>query len=258
MTGISGRRTVLEQLRTAVNNRPWLRQRLLPLVLEWGDLRFAYAKIRARPAKDEPALNGQRHRRAALEAIITATRPEEIVETGTYRGATTAFLSQRFGLPVHTVERNRYLCLYSQLRLLPARRAHVHHGDSRQLIVARSERGARPTFFYLDAHWGDHLPLRDEVTFILRHWVEATVCIDDFKVEDDPGYRFDRYRDGALTLEYLSLPDEPSVDIYWPAARSGDESGLRRGAVFIVLGDQTRQAITSCSPAHLRLYRKGR
>jgi protein-L-isoaspartate O-methyltransferase len=80
-----------------------------------------------RPATDEPALNGQIRRRAAFEAIITATRPEEIVETGTYRGATTAFLSQRFGLPVYSVERNRYFYLYSKLRLLSHWRTHVRH-----------------------------------------------------------------------------------------------------------------------------------
>ena len=72
---------MLEQMRMVIKKRPWLRQRLLPLALEWRDLRFAYAKIKARPAKDEPALNGQVHRRAAFEAIIMATNPEEIVET---------------------------------------------------------------------------------------------------------------------------------------------------------------------------------
>ena len=248
---------MLEQVRMAIKKRPWLRQRLLPLALEWGDLRFAYAKITARPVKDEPALNGQLHRRAAFEAIIMATNPEEIIETGTYRGATTAFLSQRFGLPVYSVEHNRYLCLYSRLRLLPHWRAHVRHGDSSALLRARQKLGARAAFFYLDAHWGDDLPLRQEVTFILRHWREATICIDDFKVEDDLGYRFDRYRGSALTLEYLDLPDDAPVDIYWPAVRSGDETGLKRGGVFIALGERTRSAVASCSPTHLRLYLKG-
>jgi hypothetical protein len=241
----------------AIKKRPWLRQRLLPLALEWGDFRFACAKLK-RPATDEPALNGQIRRRAAFEAIITATRPEEIVETGTYRGATTAFLSQRFGLPVYSVERNRYFYLYSKLRLLPHWRTHVRHGDSRELLLARQELGARAAFFYLDAHWGDDLPVRQEVIFIIRHWREATICIDDFKVEHDPGYRFDHYPAGALTLEYLGLPDDAAVDIYWPAVSSGDETGLKRGAMFIALGEKTRPAVASCSPTHLQLYRTGK
>lgn len=78
-------RSLVEQVRAAIRRRPWLRRRLLPLVHEWSDFRFAYAKIKARPGHEEPALNGQIHRRAAFEAIIAATRPEEIVETGTYR-----------------------------------------------------------------------------------------------------------------------------------------------------------------------------
>lgn len=47
---------------------------------------------------------------------------------------------------------------------------------------------AESTFFHLDAHWDDDLPLRNEVQVIVESWK-----IDDFQVPDDLGNGFDDY-----------------------------------------------------------------
>ena len=53
------------------------------------------------------------------------------------------------------------------------------------------------TFFFLDAHGREHLPLREELEIILTHWREAIVMIDDFEV---PGtdYGYDDYGPGKV------------------------------------------------------------
>jgi hypothetical protein len=48
-----------------------------------------------------------------------------------------------------------------------------------------------PTLFYLDAHWEEYLPLRDELQLIYNNFPRAVVLVDDFKVDDDLGYGFD-------------------------------------------------------------------
>jgi len=48
------------------------------------------------------------------------------------------------------------------------------------------------TLFYLDAHWGPGTPLREEIETISRSWESSVVVFDDFAVEDDPAYGFDR------------------------------------------------------------------
>ena len=72
---------------------------------------------------------------------------------------------------------------------------------------------ALPTLFYLDAHWNDHLPLREEVELALKHFAKAVLIIDDFAVPDDPGYAFDDYGPGkALTLDYLARAERAAAN----------------------------------------------
>ena len=71
---------------------------------------------------------------------------------------------------------------------------------------------AVPTLFYLDAHWHEYLPLRDELEIALGQFANAVVLIDDFQVPDDPGYGFDDYGPGkTLNLEYLAHGEDAAT-----------------------------------------------
>jgi hypothetical protein len=88
--------------------------------------------------------------------------------------------------------------------------------------------------FYLDAHWLDHLPLRDEIELIVANFSSAAIVIDDFEVPDDPGYGFDNYgTDKRLSLDYLLQASTPPLAIYFPRARSEQETGARRGSATL-------------------------
>src|ERR1043166_1061331 len=92
----------------------------------------------------------------------------------------------------------------------------------------------RMLFFYLDAHWRDDLPLREEVEIISTHWPDALVMVDDFAVPDDPGYGYADYGEGrALTLELIRPALRASPAVYFPAAPSAAETGSRRGCVVL-------------------------
>ena len=47
-----------------------------------------------------------------------------------------------------------------------------------------------PTLFYLDAHWLEHLPLREEVELITANFPRAVIVIDDFEVRGRSRLRF--------------------------------------------------------------------
>jgi hypothetical protein len=93
--------------------------------------------------------------------------------------------------------------------------------------------------FFLDAHWGPRLPLRDELGAIL-HLDRAIVVIDDFFVpgrsdasRPDGEFGFDVYRGLVLCWGYIAdLFECRRVRVFYPTRPNRD----RRGWVLIALG----------------------
>lgn len=78
------------------------------------------------------------------------------------------------------------------------------------------------------------MPLFEETRLLLASPSPVVVMIDDFAVPDDPGYAFDSYGPSAtLNLEYLRLAEIPEARIFFPALRSSEETGARRGCVVL-------------------------
>ena len=181
--------------------------------------------------------NGQRFRQRLFAELCARVQFAAVVETGTYRGATTAHLQEAVGVPVHSFESMPRHYGFARARLLRARGVHLHRGDSRTGLRALAGAQALPlgpVFFYLDAHWNDDLPLIEELDLAFMHWPQAVVMIDDFAVPDDPGYRFDDYGPGrALTLAYLGQRVTAPTAVWFPECASNEETGERRGCVVL-------------------------
>lgn len=181
-------------------------------------------------------MNGQQARLEAVREVIDACRIEQIVETGTHLGYTADWFAQ-LGPRVTTVELNPRWFEVSRLRL--RKYGHVRVIEGRSIEVLRdlvNEAGSRERriFFYLDAHWFEHLPLAEELVLIARHFPKAVILIDDFQVPDDPGYGFDDYGSGKrISLEYVANSGASDWTAYFPRASSQDESGRRRGWVVL-------------------------
>ena len=193
-------------------------------------------------------MNGQAARRAVVQRILSDIRPELIVETGTFRGGTTEWFAQ-FGYPVVTVEINERYCEFSRLRLKHFNHVRVELGESvATLARLATQRGQQtgPIFFYLDSHWEDHLPLRDELELIFSSFAKSIVLIDDFKVDGDPDYSFDDYGPGkSLTLEYVLTSNLPKLAGFFPAAGGKSETGGKRGWIILTANAALAEALAS-------------
>ena len=193
-----------------------------------------------RPSVREPSggpLNGQRVRQQIVLELLRAVPFEAIVETGTYRASSTEFFATHSRVPVHTVESSPRFFYYAKLRFRRRPRLQLALGDSRQFLRTLAKDPTFPkqrVFFYLDAHWYDDLPLREEVELIASSWNDAAIMIDDFEVPGDTGYGFDNYGpDKRLCLEYLPPLSSLGMTAYFPAVPSEKETGARRGCVVL-------------------------
>ncbi|MCC9704406.1 MULTISPECIES: O-methyltransferase [Streptomyces] len=182
-----------------------------------------------------PALNGQRFRQEMFRSLLQELQPQAVFESGTYRGATTQFLWHVSGRPVYTVEKEPAFARLAARRFRNVSDIRVIKSDSRKALQGLRENSSFPksrVLFYLDAHWEDDLPLREEVAVITDSWTDSLILIDDFKVPDDPGYGFDTYAETQLSVEYLGNA-VGEYKVFWPNCPSGEETGARRGCVLL-------------------------
>lgn len=197
--------------------------------------------------------NNQQRRLEMIRSVFERIRFLTVVETGTYRGSTTEFLADLAavsGASVITVEVQSRFYWYARWRLRKRRDVKIIMGDSVSTLRSLGAGGevAQPVFFYLDAHWEQHLPLREEVELIQRCWRDFVILVDDFQVPGDPGYAFDDYGpDARLTIEYLEPALQTDVARFWPAAHSSTETSTRKGCLVLAsasLGEAVRNLDT--------------
>lgn len=196
-------------------------------------------------------LNAQEGRQRMVRQIFRTIPIGAVVETGTFRGSSTRFFANHVASPVYTVESNPRYFAYARLRFRLDRSIHVFHGDSRAFLRSLAADPAFPgggiLFFYLDAHWGADLPLREELLLIAENWERTVILIDDFKVDDDPGYGYDDYGpDRRLCVEYIPRELWSSHVALYPAIRSEDETGRKRGCI-VLLSETLRRSVAELS-----------
>lgn len=180
------------------------------------------------------AFNGQEIRRQIFKDICACCNVAKIYETGSFRGNTTLFMQENGNVKVYSIESSPRFYRYAKLRFLFNPNIKVYKGDSREklrdLIVDDSKEAV---FFYLDAHWREDLPLAEEIEIIFSRLSNAIILIDDFKVENDEGYRYDDYGPGkALNLDYLKDNMRELPPVFFPIS-SAEETGSKCGCVVI-------------------------
>lgn len=198
-----------------------------------------------RPSFGGP-FNRQQRRVEMVRELLHSISFAAIVETGTHVGTTTAALRQWSNLPVYSVEILPRFHHFARMRFRHDDGVHLFRDDSRPVL----ERFARqPDFphdcvlFYLDAHWQEP-PLASEVAIIGRAWRNPVIIIDDFRVDDDPGYAFDQYGPGnELSIRYLGPLSD--MRMFWPRAASSEETGKRRGSIVLARG-AVSDAVARC------------
>ncbi|MBC7900779.1 MAG: hypothetical protein H7070_12090 [Saprospiraceae bacterium] len=198
--------------------------------------------------------NGQNARQQIFKDLSSELAFAAIIETGTFRGVTTAFMSEHTSKPVFTVEAEPRFFYYATHALRRFPKTKVKMGDSRNFItelISDEHVPKKNVFFYLDAHWNADLPLSEEVHLIEQHWTDAVIMIDDFEVPGDDGYKFDDYGEGKkLCLDYLG-DTASNWSAFFPSATSDEETGFKRGCV-ILASKSLKEKLKTCTS--LRLF----
>jgi hypothetical protein len=188
--------------------------------------------------------NGQQGRQSIFREVVELLSPVGVIETGTFRGSTTDFMGAHSRLPIWSVEARLRFFHYARMRLNRFPHVQVSLGDSRTFLrrlAADPNVPKRGIFFYLDAHWYEDLPLRDEVGIISSHWSDFVIMVDDFQVPGDSGYAFDDYGgQNQLSLAYLGSLDKLGLKAFFPAIHSADETGMKRGSVILADANATQ------------------
>jgi hypothetical protein len=101
--------------------------------------------------------------------------------------------------------------------------------------IDKGEFSDRDNFmFYLDAHWGNSWPLRDEIKQVLR-LKRSIIVVDDFIVPRHPFWGFDVYKTKLCGWYYISdLFKKVKTEVFYP--KKPNREG--RGSVIIFVGYQ--------------------
>jgi cephalosporin hydroxylase len=172
-------------------------------------------------------------------------KPNVLIETGTYIGSSTIFFAQ-FIDKIYTIESQEKYFLISQQRFRELNLLNVEGilGTSDTSIVeilkGLPSNSNEILLAYLDAHWYEDIPTKLELEQ-LNHWGGPFIAmIDDFRVEDDPGYGFDKY--DKITISKTLIPNLKNLFLYYPNIKSIDEAGARRG-LGLVLNEKAKNII---------------
>lgn len=183
------------------------------------------------------AFNGQAVRKEIFRELVEKLNPEVLVETGAHFADTTEYMANLTQLPVYSVESDPKAYGFSKARLYRNKHVYLRFGDSRNFLkgLAQELHDHQNILFYLDAHWGEDLPLAEELEQIFSVWGFSVVMIDDFEVPGDNGYRYDDYGDdNVLNAKYISkIVEKYKLKTYFPSVSSDKETGAKRGCVVL-------------------------
>jgi hypothetical protein len=179
------------------------------------------------------AFEGDPFIEAEVRRLVMEHGVRTIVETGTWRGETTRALSDMGVNEVVTIEIDQ--------RVLRAQHLLTGGGNVRQvignsaLVLPRLLEGLEgPILFYLDAHWGEHSPLLDELGAIGASGIKPVIVIHDFFNPLHPEYGFDSWDIGEYRLELIQ---RALLEIYgesgWEHWYNDEAAGLKRGVIYI-------------------------
>jgi hypothetical protein len=161
--------------------------------------------------------HGDRVYQSLVLELVRVGRLTSFVETGTSRGYSTELVASRWPkLPVVTAEVLPTTFRTARMALHRYPNVTQKLGSSEHVLaelVGRPELLGESPLFYLDAHWEEYWPLRDELRIIAK-LPRAVIVIDDFLVPGQPQFGFDRYPStkdsapGDCDLDYI----RPSLD----------------------------------------------
>ena len=150
-----------------------------------------------------------------IDQFIKTFKCSSFVETGTYTGLTTKLVAIKYpNLPVFTSEVNEIYFKRAD-RFLKAFKNIAAFNESSEIVIKKlieqSKLGDLPLFF-LDAHWYDFWPLKDEMK-IISELDRFIVIVDDFVVPGRPDFGSDPGGGGSLKFSGRKTKDTRPCDV---------------------------------------------
>lgn len=141
-----------------------------------------------------------------IKLISRNINVSSVVETGTYLGHGTQWLSECFKQNyVYTCEIMTNIYVRAKNNLANYPNVAVFNQDSIDLLnylKLEKSLGNKP-FFFLDAHWYKKWNLTQEVKHIADNYDKAIILIDDFKVPNNPEFKYDTYDGKECSMELI-------------------------------------------------------
>jgi hypothetical protein len=136
------------------------------------------------------------------------------VETGAYCGDTSKWVAEQCpSLPVFTCEINPKNFAHAAARM--PRNARLTLASSpdflRQFLT--EERRREVMFFFLDAHWLDYWPLRDELQIVLERVDRSVILVHDFLVPGRPNFSYCNGGGGSPSFSGRTTEGGPVPDL---------------------------------------------
>jgi hypothetical protein len=165
-----------------------------------------------------------------ITQILSSFNVELFIETGTYLGNTTEFIAKNFpNIKIVTIEINetnynnsfKKLCNYTNINCIK--------GDSSKILKEIDINHCLNKLYYLDAHWYDHNPVRDELKYIFENSKgNEIIIIDDFKVPNR-NLSYDR----PLEMDYIKDLLDYDKWIYFYKDKDENYDTTATGQIYI-------------------------
>ena len=181
--------------------------------------------------------NGQAERWSTISAVAKRFKGTHAIETGTYLGSSTPYISSLVSGSTFTIEINAETVKKTRKRFEQnhaERNIHLIQGDSVQeikKILQNIDPVTSRVLAYLDAHWLDKIPTTEEIISLAKWGGPWIAIIDDFNVPSDNGYGFDHY--GDVIIGPAIVPKLEGLHVYVPSGPSNRETGVARGTGYI-------------------------
>lgn len=182
----------------------------------------------------EGALNQDTFAQAEFIRLKDEFELVNAVETGTCLGYTTDFLAKHYN-QVRTIEINQhFLDIAIANRLVNRKNVICFKGDSKDMLRTALSGLDDKTFIFLDAHWGSHCPLHEELEQIKGAGINPVIAIHDFVVPNHPELGFDSINGQPFTYDWL----KPSIDNVYGEGNynihyNSESCGAKRGIIYI-------------------------
>jgi predicted O-methyltransferase YrrM len=176
-----------------------------------------------------------------IEKLCKQFNIQQIIETGTFLGATTLQLAKY--APVKTVEINNHFYEHASKNIFEtnfenSKGIEIHLADTVNFLneLSASKQLSNDTLYFLDAHWENYCPLLEELKIIAESKTKPVIVIHDFKVPHHPKLNFDQYNGQDFDFEWIkdSLDNIYGEDGYEYYYNSQEKSaGAFVGVIYI-------------------------